>query len=812
MRHHGAFWKRLLLWIALSIAPTAFLEGLRLVMETPFSWGGLAARWAFVAGLLLAAQLGQPCSVGGTLYVWPWSGVLAATVGGGAGLIYALSRATWAAWIVLVALYLLLLGLDTVLASGRGVLWRWGARGVLALAGGVIPVSIAQMESHFADEEFFVALQALALSLFWVLLLAVHGLLARREPTSARRGLRFDRRWSALVLILAVFSGLGVTMRAYQRSFYPPQAPVYEAISSESPFLCGEVSPDSQTFDGAEVFRRLLARVEANPNKGAPEYGMLALSSGETRWADAFRESLLSEAGQGLFTGPANSVKSVQYKAALRAYYYSRVRAAIPALFTPDEEEKLREWFAAINRRALTVEWVDWMYALAFAKWPEGPYENQENGAGLLALLESGSLAAPDLSPANRDYLERNRRGWTARFRNTDDAFVYQMEWINNAYFQSFYTGEALENNVRLSFEWLLLQALPGGVPLQYNHPARLPLVGIACLGAHLLEDPRYVWLAWWALADVEAQGGYLFAQPGIERPISLTGRSPTQSSCLLYGDSGLPNQAGPLAPDKIIFRDGWSEDAAYLLLNLRFTGWHRYKATNTVTLLYQNGPLTADVLDGEPFSWLPTGRSLFRDKRIPRENLNGLLVERTGMSAVLYQLTGVGGPWAQDPPFYAEVIAFETGDELDWSHTRLTGWQGWQHDRWVYFYHDGGPIVVVDEAEGPPRGQAALAWHLIGEGAVESRRIHLRGGDDPAEMFLMPMGLEGQLEVAEGRGGDFGLSVVYYSPADGRLRVVTLFLLGRWVDAEAGLDVEEQTLWITRGQTRVTLPLPLGE
>ncbi len=818
MRYHTAAWKRLLLWVALSAGLAAFLEGLRLVMGASYSWGGLAARWAFVAGLLFAARWTQPYSVGGALYVWPWPGVLVAGVGAVATLAYAVTGATWAAWVVLGVLYVLLLGLDTALASGRSVLWCWGVHGLLALAGGMIPVVVSQVESHFAGEEFFVALQALALSIFWGLLLAARGLLVLQEPTSARRGLRFDRCWPTVVLILVAYAGLCVTVRAYQRSFYPPQAPAYEGISSATPFICGEAQPDSQTFDSDEVFRRLLARVEANPRKRPPEYGMLALSTGEQRWAQAFRESLLSEATEGRFIGPAHSVKSVQHEAALRAYYVPRVHTTFPNLFSEADLTLLRGWFAVINRRALTVEWVDWMYGLAFTKWPEGPYENQENGAGLLALLESGGLAAPDLSPANRDYLEHNQRGWVARFRNTDDAFNYQPVWIKNAYFQSFYTGRATENNVRLSFEWLLLQALPDGAPLRYNHPARLPLAGIAYLGAYLLEDPRYVWLAGRALADVEAQGKYLPAQPGIEQFTSLIGRSPSQGSCLLYGDSGLPNQVGPLAPDKIVFRDGWSPDSAYLLLNLRFTGWHRYKATNTVTLLYQNGPLAADAMDGEPFTWLPVGRSVFRDKRVPRENLNGLLIERSGMSAVLYALTGVGGPWAQDPPYYADVVAFETGSELDWSHTRLVDWRGWQHDRWVYFYHNGGPIIVVDEAEGPAEAQAALAWHLTGEGIVEpvlseaegGRRIRLRSGDDPAEVLLVPVDSEGQVEIA--KGGDSNLRVVYYAPADGRLRLVTLFLPGRWARAEAGFDGEEQALWITRGQTRVVLPLSLGE
>jgi hypothetical protein len=802
----------LLLWGILSAGLVALLEGLRLVVGVPFSWEGLSARWAFIASLLLLARWTQPHPAGGTLYLWPWPGVLIVGVGVVAALVHVASGITWTAWIVLGALYLLLLGLDTVLASGRRLVWRWGVRGLLALAGGIIPVAIAQIESHFADEEFFVALQALFLSCFWVLLLAARGLFTRQEPTPPRRGLRLDRRWFTLVLILAVFVGLCGTVRAYQHSFYPSQAPAFEGVSPEAPLLCGEVSPDSQAFDGAAVFRRLLAQVGANPRKGPPEYGMLALGTGEQRWAHAFRESLLGEAADGRFTGPAHSVKSVQYEVALRAYYLPRVDTAFPDLFSDDDLALLREWFAAINHRALTVEWVDWMYAFAFAKWPEGPYENQENGAGLLALLESEGLAAPELALANQDYLERNRRGWVARFRNTDDAFFYQPEWINNAYFQSLYTGEAPEDNERLSFEWLLLQALPDGTPLRYNHPAAPSLSGVAYLGARLLKDSRYVWLAGRALADAEARGKYLFAQPGLEQPISMTGRSPTQGSCLLYGDSGLPNQVGPLAPDKIVFRDGWSEDAAYLLLNLRFTGWHRYKATNTVTLVYQEGPLAADALEGEPFTWLPVGRSVFRDKRVPRENLNGLLIERSGMSAVLYTLTGVGGPWAQDPPYYAQVVAFETGEDLDWSHTRLTDWRGWQHDRLIYFYHDNGPIVVVDEAEGPVGSQAALAWNLAGEGSVRGQRIPLRGGDDPAEVLLVPLGLEGRLQVAGGKGGDSDLRVVYYAPPDGRLRVATLFLLGHWVGAEAGLDVDEQTLWVAKGQTRVTVPLRWAE
>ncbi len=771
MREPRRWIRSLLLTGAAGLLPALFMEGVRFAAGAPFSWAGLAVRWGLATGILLAAGLTCPHPTGGARPSWP--GLLWLVPGAVAGLIYGLTGATWAAWSVTGIAWVLLLGLERILTGVRSRPGRWAWRGMVALAAGAFPVALSQLESRFADEEFFVALEAVALAFFWLLLLGAHRLTLRRMPGYLRWGIRLDRRATGLVFLLLAFGGLNGTVWAYRHSFYPPVAPTYPGISEESPFLCGQVPPDPQTYDGRDVFHRILARVEANPRKGPPEYGMLALGTGERRWAEQFRESLLKEVAEGRYTGPAHSVKSVQFEAALRAYYFPRVRDRFPGLFSDEELARIKAWFAAINRRALTVEWVDLMYALAFSKWPEGPYENQENGAGLLALLEAEGLADPKLSAANRAYLARNRRGWLQRFRVTDDAFVYQPEWIYNAYFQSLYTGEFPRENARRSFEWLLLQALPDGAPLRYNHPGQGSLAGIAYLGATLFRDSRYIWLAGRAVEEVEQGGGYLFAQPGVEEPIPLEGRSPTEGSCLIYGDSGLPNQRGPLAPDKIVFRDGWGKDAVYLLVNLRFTGWHRYKATGTVTLVYKNGVLSADVLDGKPFSWLPVGRSLFRDKRVPRENLNGLVVQKTGMAAVLYGLTGIGGPWAQDPPYYAEVVAFETGPERDWAHIRLVGWRGWQHDRWIYFYHNGGPIIVVDGAQGPAGAGAGLVWHLPDAEDIAPHRFRLRDGDAQVEIMMLPGEDGGRVEVWKHAGGALGLDVVYSGTS--ALRAVTL-------------------------------------
>ncbi len=784
------------LWFGLPLAPVALMEGLRELVDAHFSLDGTIRRWVWLLAILLAARLGalQPAGRGRWRCTWRGLALLGATAI--VALAYVWQQTTCPAWLTLGGLWAWLLvlaqGAWQLAAALRRRTGRWSVRlALLAIAsgaGGLIPAIAGQIESHFADEEFFVLLQALALALVFGLTLAVHLRLSAQREVAWKESRGFSAAWLLIGLALLAAAGGWASVRAYQASFYPPQAPTFEGLSPDGPFLCGEAPPLSgERPAGEAVFDRLLARVEANSAKEPPEYGMLALGTGEGHWAEAFRASLLAEAAAGRFTGPAHSVKSVQYNAALRLYYLWRVQDAFPTLFSEADQAVLRAWWAAVNARALTVEWVDWSYALAFARLPEGPYENQENGAGLLALLEVTGYAAPELSAANRAYLARNERGWQARFRNTDDAVIYQPEWIANALFQSFYTNQFSTRQQQLAFEWLLLQSLPDGAILGYNHPARAPVAGAAYLGASLLDDPRLLWLADRSLAQVEAADGYLAAQPGAEVPLTLTGQSPTASSCLLYGDSGLPNQVGPLAPDKIAFRDGWSPEASYALLNLRFTGWHRYKATNALVLLYQVGPLVAERTLDRSFAWLPEGRSLFRDKRIPRENLNGLLVARSGLSAALYDLTGIGGPWAQDPPHYAQVERFETLGALDVSRTLMDGWRGWRQTRTVYFFRRG-PIIVVDEAASQLESEAAVSWHLVGLGEREGESLWLRQGEK-ATRLLWPADAWPSVTLhsePSDSPDQPNLWALYRSPHQDRLDLATVWLTGEWAGARS--------------------------
>jgi hypothetical protein len=789
------------------LAALIYLEAVRLINGEPFSAIGLLSRGAFIAVVLVGAWLTRFQLLETGKHRLPREALLLVGVGiAGAAMSTSLGAA-WGAWLALLVLFALLVSIDDVLAEGRPWLRRWLVHLALAVAAGSTAAASAQIETRFSEEEFYVVMQALILSLLWLLLrLALHPARHQTGYVVLRRGdLPIRPARLILPLIVLALTGLAGTAAAYQNSFFSEAAPVFPGLSTNEPFICGEVQSAPGQYQAGDVQLRLLERVEANPNKGAPEYGLLALGRSDGVMAESFKHSLLEEAAQGLFTGPAHSVKYGQYEASMRVYYYTLVKEAFPQLFSQSEQQQVMEWLAAVNRRAQTVEWVDWMYALAFRYWPEGPYENQETGAGLLALLEWQGLGDPALAGSNQAYLDREARGWTAGFRNSDDAIIYQPEWINNAYFQSLYGGSAPVENLERSFEWLLLQAPPGGQSLKYNHLGYAHFAIPAYLGYQLTGDENLLWLAGRSLDYLEAEGDFLTAKPGMETTAEGVGVSPSSGSCLMYGETGVPTQTGPFGPDKIVFRDGWTEDSAYLLLNLRFTGWHRYKASNAIITAFQGRPLLDEQYSGQTLPWLPEGRSLFRDKRIPRENLNAVAVERSGLSAVLHTLTSVGGPWAQDPPFFAQIDRFGTTPEMDISVTSLADWHGWNQQRTIYFYHQG-PIVIIDQAAGPIGKRAAAFWHSPSEIVQTGSRITLGSGESPAELVFLPLE-DGQ--ITSFPAGD-GLTFQFTPTKTGELALVTVLLTREWFSAEVGLmDLEGETVLIISLPDRV-IQVPL--
>jgi hypothetical protein len=798
------------LWAAAAaLLAVLTLEGSRILAGSAVSAVSLCESALFVALVLVVARASRPAAMPDGRWRLPAAGVAVAA----AGLLGALAAAhygnAFAAGISIAAFFALSLAAGNVEARPRRRAGKSMRVIALAAGAGVLPLSAVEIESRFAHEEIFVALAALALTLAWLALWLAVTALFPAGPPAPERGLALRPGALGIVAALLAAGGLVGTLARYQDSFSAAAPPAFPGISPDNPFLCGEAPADPETFDGPGVFAALLQRVEAHRPRTPPEEGMLALATGDAARAEAFRSGLLEEVAGEVFSRRGET-KYWQYEASLRAYYYPRVSAAFPGLFAPEERRGVGDWFAKINRRALAWDSDDVIYAIAFAKSPEGPYENQENGAGLLALLEAEGLAAPALSPRNRRYLDRARRGWEGRFRNNDDSYGYQAEWINNAFFQSLRSGRAPEAAIRRSFRWLLLQAPPDGFPPDYNAGVPPLLPATAYLGATLLRDPNLLWLSGRGVRSFARRGLALAAQPGVERPVEFPGRSPASGSCLLYADSGLPNRVGPLAPDKIVFRDGWGEDSAYALLNLRFSGWHRYRATNSLVLLRRGEDLVGEKR-GQPFSWLPLERRIFRDKRIPREHTNGLLVEPTGFAAATSRLLGFGGPWAQDPPHFARVEAFETGAAADRSATAVSDWRGWSHRRTIVFHH-GGPIVVVDEAAGPPARAAAVAWHVSGRAGSGPLRFFLGRASD-AELVLLPLQTPGgavERRPVAGAGGP-DLDLLYRPARRGSLGLASVFLMGRWSGARAEFRVGQggRSLEIQTGGESLSVPLP---
>jgi hypothetical protein len=67
-------------------------------------------------------------------------------------------------------------------------------------------------------------------------------------------------------------------------------------------------------------------------------------------------------------------------------------------------------------------------------------------------------------------------------------------------------------------------------------------------------------------------------------------------------------------------------------------------------------------------------------------------------------------------------------------------------------------------------------------------------------------------LGVTAEPGGTVGQRVVYYAPLQGELRLVTVFLTGHWVGAEARLESDQRILKVTTEDAEIILPLPFGE
>ena len=519
----------------------------------------------------------------------------------------------------------------------------------------------------------------------------------------------------------------GVFLINFQR--YPVPAKQY-SLPSEAQKIPESVAD----YDFSRISRStIIELIKKKQPPGISELTALYLLTKEQGYAVEIRELLLEEMREKKFTNPAHSIKALQLFAAMRAVSYLELEH-LEGIFLPYEKEQLIDWFKDIVDRMFTIEWVDYLYAFAFKKTPAGPYENQEIGVGALAVLASAiEKKYPAVTQKCHEYIDNHAVVWGNNFRNTDDSVGYQGWWIYSAFLVAKYRPrpEWLTNmNAQRAFEWLLQQWPPSGISLSYNDYYLANLADTMALGASLFHDGRYKWLAIKMLQQIDPEEGihspFYFGLTAWDD--SLQPIIPSIGSSLLRGPGHLPHAPGPDMPDKIIFRDGWQDDDFYALLNLRYAGWHKYKATNAFVNIIYGKPFVVEDFIYKRHGWLPAGRAIYRDKKIDRSRLNGFQIGLEGYERLVHDLVNVGSSWAQDPPQYAEIDYFHQVGTTEISKTRLSNWKNWDSQRLSIFVKKGY-FLVVDHAKGQNSGKVAVTWHLKGQGEIKNDHILLIQG-----------------------------------------------------------------------------------
>ncbi|MBU4174941.1 MAG: heparinase II/III-family protein [Actinobacteria bacterium] len=625
-----------------------------------------------------------------------------------------------------------------------------------AVAGGLVAAILSalllNLRMHFSIDEGYLFLYSILLCAPGIILgvvvslfVQVRDLLAGNKSRSRSPGILWPRAiflLLAMVLVACVVTvylfsywhtlGIGSTGEEGQMFFIEPTPLSTEASDA----------PTRDVYDREKIVSLLRDQSET-----IDTLTTIYILSGEEEAGRKARDILVQAAQDDKYCDLAKATKNWQYDATTFVYNYLLLNEKDPELFSESDRNQILAWFKMLNENAFVKNWGDYVYAVLFKKKPSGIYENQEIGIGLLAVLaEALESKYPELARKDKDYVERHGVGWTNNFRNTDDAITYHHSiWVKNAYMMYEYGCEDKDNavirdNARNSFEWILAQWPPNGMNPTYNsYSSYMPIDDMA-IGAYLFKDGRYKWLSERMIeSQIEYEGPDFDSTKGLHLwDDTITSQTPQIGSCLLFGTTGTASKPGALKPDKVVLRDGWKQDSLYSLLNLRFSGWHSYKATNSIISIMSGEPFVVEKLEERIHSWLPTANASTRDRKIYREWLNCFQIELSGYEKLVRYLTGFGSEWSQDPPRFAEIVYFDKDDSLsmDISITRINKWHGWNHTRTMVLVRDKY-LAVLDQADGNDKRRSALAWHLHGDITEDDSSFLLDQGADKLNFFL---------------------------------------------------------------------------
>lgn len=314
--------------------------------------------------------------------------------------------------------------------------------------------------------------------------------------------------------------------------------------------------PNERTWTKADV-----AGLLAEQSPRGPRLATLALLTGERAWAEAFKAQLLQQVEASAFTGPEHSMKIGQHGAMYAAFFFRALEPAFPGLISASETTAIRTWFGKILAGIFRTGWVDYLYAIPFRIHPNGPYLNQEVGAGAVAaLFDVAQVEDPVVREQAKAYLNDQSIGWRRNFRNQDDTPTYQNLWMSSA-FSLFRHADGSKlgaaPGLAPAVEWIKTQIPAAAFPLNYGYPAPERPLDVLALGAFVLRDGESKWLLDRQLDALTRRGEKLSggASAFWLWDDSVQAVPPPAVSMLLYGPSGYTFRPGALVPDKVVFR-----------------------------------------------------------------------------------------------------------------------------------------------------------------------------------------------------------------------------------------------------------------
>ncbi|MBC8457915.1 MAG: hypothetical protein H8D67_07965 [Deltaproteobacteria bacterium] len=361
-------------------------------------------------------------------------------------------------------------------------------------------------------------------------------------------------------------------------------------------------------------------------------------------------------------------------------------------IFTEDEQKRIEAWMLKLKDAM--------QFPLQEANWGRLPQ-----------LAKALELHFPDEAKAIWKSIPKEGVSFDTRHRWENDAFAYDRIWLKHAYYYARTVRPELIGgaNHRKAADWFLAQWTPNGMQPCYGDQTGASLWDANTpewLAAHALKDGRLKWLAIKILQSalqnnqLREQG----AQPALfqlwmNADDSLKPVKPEIGSVALR----FPDGSG----DKLVFRSGWEDDDAYLLLDLVGTRGHGHvDQNNAAFLLWRGKPWLID--------------SNYGIASTQEHNVLAIdTLQRAGISQV--SVFRDFGPLAIGGAIASNYLS----SGFDWER--------------VVLFKNGGPIVIVDRVLAKESGKhdLSLLWHIKGElFHQEARAFSFKQGEESLHLL----------------------------------------------------------------------------